>query len=245
MLIAFISDIHGNLPALEAAVADAMARGADRIICCGDMTGYGPFPNDVCIFLKKSHISTIIGNYDQKVLEVPNRGKSAVRKMKSKKLKILLWTVENLGRQGRFYVAGLPERLDLQFPAGGGKFLIVHGSPMSVDDAIYPSITREGLETKLGDARPDVLVCGHTHIPFVKHVGRIFVVNCGSAGHPIDGDPHPSYALVRTEEGVLPQGRVIRFDYDRERTITALRKTSLPKGLRKDFSGGIKRRFME
>lgn len=64
MLMAFISDIHGNLPALEAAVADAKARGAGWIVCCGDMTGYGPFPDDVCRFLKKRRIPTIIGNYD-------------------------------------------------------------------------------------------------------------------------------------------------------------------------------------
>ncbi|MBU3931645.1 MAG: hypothetical protein KKF01_04265, partial [Proteobacteria bacterium] len=70
-------------------------------------------------------------------------------------------------------------------------------------------------------------------------------VNCGSAGHPVDGDPRPSYAVVRTERGAVPRGRIIRFDYDRDLTITALKKTSLPKGLRKDFTGGIKRRFIE
>ena len=64
MLIAFISDIHGNLPALEAAVADAEARGANRIICAGDMTGYGPFPDAVCRFLEERRIPAIIGNYD-------------------------------------------------------------------------------------------------------------------------------------------------------------------------------------
>ena len=114
-----------------------------------------------------------------------------------------------------------------------------------MDDAIYPSVTQQGLKAKLSDARPDILVCGHTHIPFVKRVNRILVVNCGSAGHPVDGDPRPSYALVRTERSAVPRGRIIRFDYDRDLTITALKKTSLPKGLRKDFAGGIKRRFIE
>lgn len=245
MLIAFISDIHGNLPALKAAVVDAKGRGAGRIVCCGDMTGYGPFPGDVCNFLEKLHIPSIIGNYDRKVLEVATQGKSVAREMKSKKRKILLWTIGNMGRQSRHYLAGLPERLDLQIPAGGHKFLVVHGSPISIDDAVYPSITRQGLETKLSDARPEILVCGHTHIPFVRCVGGILVVNCGSAGHPVDGDPRPSYALVRAERGAVPRGRIIRFDYDRDLTITALKKTSLPKALQKDFAGGIKRRFIE
>jgi diadenosine tetraphosphatase ApaH/serine/threonine PP2A family protein phosphatase len=122
--------------------------------------------------------------------------------------------------------------------------LVVHGSPLSLDDVIYPSITGHGLTAKIGDLRPDVLVCGHTHIPFVRRVGGILVVNCGSAGQPIDGDPRPSYALVCAEKGAPPRGRIIRFDYDRRRTIAALKKTSLPKGLRNDLTEGRKRRFI-
>lgn len=114
-----------------------------------------------------------------------------------------------------------------------------------MEDAIYPSITKRGLEAKLGDARPDVLVCGHTHIPFVKRIGGTLIVNCGSAGHPVDGDPRPAYALVRTEQTAAPRGRIVRFEYDRNRTMTALEKTSLPKGLRKDFSEGTKMRFLQ
>lgn len=245
MLIAFISDLHGNLPALEAALADAKGRGARRIVCCGDMTGYGPFPDGVCKLLERLHIPAIAGNYDQKAIEAAKQGKPAAKEMKAKKLKILWWTVENLSRRSRLYLAGLPERLDLQIPAGGPRFLVVHGSPVSADDAVYQSITRQGLTKKLGEVRPEVFVCGHTHIPFVRRIGGILVVNCGSAGHPVDGDPRPSYALVRVERGAAPRGRIVRFAYDWERTIAALEKTSLPKGLRKDFSFGIKRRFGE
>jgi predicted phosphodiesterase len=74
MLIAFLSDVHGNMPALESAVADATAHGAERIVCSGDMTGYGPFPDDVCRFLPDRQIPAIIGNYDRKVLTVATRG---------------------------------------------------------------------------------------------------------------------------------------------------------------------------
>lgn len=242
MIIAFISDIHGNLPALEAAVADAKARGARQIFCAGDMTGYGPFPDQVCRFLQKQKIPSIIGNYDGKVMEASKRGSASVKAMKAKKQKILLWTAKNTSRQSLKYLAGLPAGIDLQFPTGQSA-LIVHGSPLSVDDTIYPSITRAGLDAKLGDACPDILVCGHTHIPFVKRFGGMLVVNCGSAGQPVDGDPCPSYALVRLEKGVETRGSIIRFDYDRKRTIAALKKTPLPKGLRKDFAEGNKRRF--
>jgi putative phosphoesterase len=242
MLIAFLSDLHGNMPALETAVTDASARGAERIVCCGDITGYGPFPNDVCHFLQNRQIPAVIGNYDRKVLTVAKQGLSAAQGMKSKKRKILLWTVEHLGRQSQLYLSSLPDQFEMQLPSGH-KLLVVHGSILSPDDVIYPSITRPGLTAKLGDLNPDILVCGHTHIPFVKRIGGILVVNCGSAGQPIDGDPRPSYALVTTEKGALPQGRVIRFDYDRQQTIAALAKTALPKMLRKDLMDGSKRRF--
>jgi putative phosphoesterase len=244
MLLAFISDIHGNLPALESAFADAKKRGASRFFCAGDMTGYGPFPDEVCQFLQKHHIPAITGNYDQKVIAVIRHGSIVAQDMKEKKQRILLWTVEHLSRETQNYLSQLPESMESQL-SSGQKILVVHGSPVSPDDALYPSVTSSGLAVKLGDARPDILVCGHTHIPFVKRVSRILVVNCGSAGHPVDGDPRPSYALVRAGRGLAPSGRIIRFDYDKNKTIAALETTSLPKGLRKDFAEGIKRRFLQ
>ena len=244
MLTAFMSDIHGNLPALEAAVADARARGAEQIITAGDITGYGPFANGVCNYLKKWRIPAIVGNYDQKVIDAFSEGPEVTEVMKKKKREILLWTVEHIGDQNRRYLTGLPDHLDLQL-ADGTKILVVHGSPISMDDAIYPSITKNALEAKLEEAHPDILVCGHTHIPFVKRISGILVVNCSSTGHPVDGDPRPAYALVRIMRGAVPHGRIIRFEYDKEITIRALEKSSLPKGLRKDFSEGIKRRFLQ
>lgn len=243
MLIAFLSDVHGNMPALGAAVADATVRGAERFICTGDMTGYGPFPDEVCHFLQNRPIPALIGNYDRKVLTVAEQGLSAVQGLKSKKRKILLWTLENLSHQSQLYLSGLPDQLDMQLPSGH-MLIVVHGSPLSINDVIYPSITRPGLMAKLGDLRPDILVCGHTHIPFVKRVNGILIVNCGSAGQPIDGDPRPSYVLVSAEQGTPPNGRVIRFDYDHEQTIAALEKASLPKGLQRDLAEGSKRRFL-
>ncbi len=243
MLMACFSDIHGNKPALEAALADAKARGAEALVCAGDITGYGPFPDDVCRFLKREEIAAITGNYDQKVIEAAREGNAVTVAMAPKKRRILRWTVEHLSRQSLRYLAGLPDRLDRRL-ASGHSVLVVHGSPLSPEDTVYPSITGTGLETKLGDLRPDVLVCGHTHIPFVKRLRGILIVNCGSAGHPVDGDPRPAYALVRAEQDTLPHGQIIRFDYDREKTLSALKKTSLPKGLRRDFSEGNKRRFL-
>ena len=241
MLIAFISDIHGNMPALKAALDSAAAYGAERIVCPGDMTGYGPFPDEVCHILQHRQIPAVAGNYDRKVLAVTRQGVSAARGMKSKKRKILLWTVKHLSHQALVYLSALPDQLDLQLPSGH-QLTVVHGSPLSPDDVIYPSITRPVLANKLGKGKPDILVCGHTHIPFVKRMGGTLVVNCGSAGQPIDGDARPSFALVSSERDKLPRGRIIRFDYEHQQTIAALSKSSLPKGLMSDLTNGSKRR---
>ena len=96
MLTAFISDIHANLPALEAAVSDAHKRGASQIYCAGDITGYGPFPDEVCDHLQESGLSSITGNYNTKVLMVIKKGASSVADLQRKKQKILLWTATHI-----------------------------------------------------------------------------------------------------------------------------------------------------
>jgi putative phosphoesterase len=241
MLIACLSDIHGNLPALSAAVADAEKRGADAVYCAGDLTGYGPFPEEVCEFLRARKIATISGNYDLKVLEAARDPARFEKKMKPFKWKVLDWTAKHVGGNGRKYLAGLDTAWRETLPRGI-SFLMVHGSPLSDEDTIYPSITGWGLRQKLDGERPDILVCGHTHIPFVKRVGGTLVVNCGSAGLPVDGDPRPAYALIRTTRGAKPTGRIVRFSYPVDEVTGRLERSSLPQALIEDFTRGNKKR---
>jgi putative phosphoesterase len=242
VLIAFISDIHGNLPALKAAVSDARKHGVDTIMCAGDITGYGPFPDEVCQYLEENGIDSITGNYDCKVLSVIEYGESAVAKISKKKRELLSWVAQHINTGAQQFLAGLPSKIERKLP-GGHDLLMVHGSPVSNEDAIYPSITARALGVKLGEAHPDILVCGHSHIPFVKRIGKTLVINCGTAGHPVDGDPNPSYAILSCDKEAI-HGHILRFGYDTDETIRALKKTSLPYGLQKDFAAGVKRRFL-
>ena len=243
MLVAFISDIHGNLPALEAALTDARFRGAERIYCAGDLTGYGPFPGEVCRILAEEQITTIIGNYDAKVIAALHRSADLKQRMKPGKWKILDWTCRHIDGDAQGFLSSLPAR-HRETLAGRFELLMVHGSPVSVEDTIYPSITPYGLKKKLAGTRLDILVCGHTHIPFVRRVAGILVVNCGSAGHPVDGDPRPAYALMKIEQGKPPSARIIRFDYPKAALFRAIKRSSLPRGLSTDFSEGNKKREM-
>ncbi|MCX5823508.1 MAG: metallophosphoesterase family protein [Deltaproteobacteria bacterium] len=243
MLVAFISDIHGNLPALEAALTDARVRGAEKIYCAGDLTGYGPFPGEVCRVLAGEKITSIIGNYDAKVIATLHRSADLKESLKPGKWKILEWACRHIDDDAQRFLSSLPS-LHRETLAGRFELLMVHGSPVSVDDAIYPSITPYGLKKKLAGARLDILVCGHTHIPFARRVAGALVVNCGSAGLPVDGDPRPAYALVQMEPGKPPSARIIRFDYPKAGLFRAIERSSLPRGLSAEFSEGNKKREM-
>ncbi len=244
MLVAFISDIHGNLPALEAALTDARVRGAEKIYCAGDLTGYGPFPGEICRILAEKQITTIIGNYDAKVIAALHRSADLKEGMKPGKWKILEWTCRHIDGDAQRFLSSLPP-LHHETLAGRFELLMVHGSPVSSEDTIYPSITPYGLKKKLaGTTRLDILVCGHTHIPFVRRVAGALVVNCGSAGLPVDGDPRPAYALVQMGQGKPPSARIIRFDYPKAGLFRAIERSSLPRGLSADFNEGNKKRVM-
>jgi len=152
---------------------------------------------------KKNKIPTISGNYDCKVLDVIKHGKSTADKVSKGEKRNFYFgqqnTIENLLKP--FWKVYQPN-IEEEMPAGR-KLLVVHGSPISNDDDILSSITSNGIKAKLGDACPDILVCGHTHIPFVKRFGKLLIVNCGSAGQPVDGDPRPSYAIVSADEDTV------------------------------------------
>ena len=127
---------------------------------------------------------------------------------------------------------------------GGRKLLVVHGSPISNDDDILPSITTIGLKSKLADIHPDILFCRSYPYPFYQQIGGVIIINCGSAGQPVDGDPRHSYAIVSIDENGIT-GHIVRFDYDINEVVAALKNTSLPRGLQKDFAQASRRRFLE
>jgi predicted phosphodiesterase len=241
MLIAFISDIHGNLPALRAALADAKSRGAQKIYCAGDLVGYGPFPDQVCRVLAEEKITTIAGNYDAKALSLLHDSGDGKTELKPGKKMILTWTSRQISPTSEAFLAALPFSHRETLP-GGFKLLMAHGSPVCWEDTVYPSLTRYALEKKLAGERPDILVCGHTHIPFIKKIAGISVINCGSAGQPVDGDPHPSYALLHLKPTGAPAGRIIRFSYPQEELIRAIAGSSLPGYLADDFISGTKKK---
>jgi putative phosphoesterase len=218
--VVFLSDIHANFPALCRALEWAQRNRADRVVCAGDCVGHGPHPTEVVRLLMEQKIEAILGNVDRKVLDLLRTPKKLKKRLEKKAHAPAAWTALALGDAERAWLAGLPR--ELRFSVGGADAWVVHGSPLSDTDYILPSITQKALTAKLGESRPHVLVCGHSHIPFARRVAGVRVVNCGSVGRPVDGDPRGALALCDFPGNDRVTCRIVRFAYPLDPLIADL-----------------------
>jgi len=238
MKIAFFSDIHSNFPALCGAFASAERHKVSKIFCAGDVVGIGPHPIEVVRLLKERNVQTIRGNLDRKIVNLIKKEKGLKKLLKNKKKASLAWTALQMGEEEKSWLLNLPPEINIQIE--GVSFLIVHGSLLSDADYIYPSITSIGLSSKMKDKKTDVLVCGHSHIPFIKVVNNIRVINCGSVGKPIDGDPRGSYILVDISKSIPFHSEIIRFNYNTDNLVRDLEERKVPGISSDEFKLGVK-----
>lgn len=236
MRYALISDIHANLPALEAVLDDiASRRDIQSTYHLGDLVGYAPWPDEVVALLRARGIAGVAGNYDSTVgtgykhcgcqYEDPVQAEQAHVSFE--------WTKAHIGEDTRAWLAQLPFRLDI-LPNGGHlsgpRLVLVHGTPTlntvywtedRSDDFCRKMAQTAGL--KSGDA----IAFGHTHKPWRRSVDGIEYINTGSVGRPKDGDPRAGYVLIDiggAEIGV----EFVRVAYDVEGAATAILESDLP-----------------
>lgn len=224
--IALISDVHGNLPALEAVLADAARHAAEAIWNLGDMLGYAPFPNEVIRTLRDARAVNIIGNYDLKVLAFKRQQGKWKRKKAPAKYAGFAWNDAHLLDESRAFLGSLPEQARRK--VGGLEALLVHGSPASVSELLGAETKGPRLKELAQMARADLVVCGHSHEPFVRRVEETSFINPGSVGRPEGGDWRASYALVACSNGALKVGHR-RVPYDIERVVRGVHAAGLPK----------------
>jgi diadenosine tetraphosphatase ApaH/serine/threonine PP2A family protein phosphatase len=236
--IAFVSDIHGNWPALEAVLDDLAGReGIEEVICLGDVVGYGADPVRCLDHVRGSGWLCLVGNHDRACTDPGLLGwfnadaAAAIR-----------WSVEQLDGERLDWLRSLPER------AERGESTLVHGSPRDpVYEYILDGSTAQANLRLIGDR---LCFHGHTHVPGVFHVehGRVMhdyehgslgiaapaLVNPGSVGQPRDGEPDASYGVWDSGEATFEFRRV---PYDRERAKQAILEAGLPPrlALRLDF----------
>jgi len=226
MIIAVIADIHANLPALRAVLKHARAAGAGPIEEWRDHLGYGPFPSEVVDAVQKKRFVNILGNYDAKVLRVPEKGH--MRKANRCKLRELAfsWAYDNQTPAQHSYLQSLPTPLRLTL--GPCRVLLVHGSPASPNEHLSPALPPDRLHELAALAEADLVICGHSHQPFLIHSGSTWFLNPGSVGRPDDHDPRSAYALLTLTPSGAISARFFRLPYDWQKTAAAVQKKGLP-----------------
>jgi putative phosphoesterase len=227
MAVAVITDIHANLPSLQAALARVEDLGIERVYCGGDLVGYGPHPNEVCGLIQQRDIPTIYGNYDFAIARDEEDCGCAYVTAHDRELGQLSveWTLAHTERHAKDFMRELP--FDLRFDVDGVPVHLVHGSPRKVNEYLFED-KPASLYERLAAAESDpVLVFGHTHRPWVHEYGGVLFVNCGSVGKPKDGDPRAAFAVLRAAgEGV--QVTIERVTYDAAAVAAEVRASGLP-----------------
>ena len=226
---AVFSDVHGNLPALEAILADIVRREIACTLCLGDLVGYGPSPNEVALLVRDAGIPTLMGNYDQGIgFETGDCG--CVYKTDEQRAEgavSLDWTQRVASEEVKAYLRTLEDHFVLQTP--GGDILAVHGSPRRINEYLFEDRPASAMERMAHEYPYPAILFGHTHVPYARRVGDTVFVNVGSGGRPKDGDWRVCYALVdpaRPREGESFV-EFVRVPYDYERLLADLATTPL------------------
>jgi putative phosphoesterase len=210
MRVAALGDIHGNLPALEAVLAEIGREDVDAIVVPGD-TISGPWPVEVFDLLEEAGARHVRGNADDEVVRRSDRyGQLAI------------WSADRLGEDRVAVAAGWPLTLELDVD-GLGRVLVCHSTPSS-NEPIYTRITPGGeVVALLGPLDADVVVCGHTHIQFDRRLeSGPRLVNAGSVGMPYEARPAAYWALIG------PDVELRRTEYDVEAAVAAIREVGAP-----------------
>jgi len=219
MRLLIVSDIHSNFAALQAVEKDA--GGVDAVAFAGDAVDYGPRPAECIAWLRRHATWAVRGNHDEALGNHTDcRCSEAFRKLS---VATRAMNQERVSHADRRYLAALP--LTALFDFGGVRFGMIHAAPA---DPMYhylpPGLSDNGLRVEMGDFpnMVDVAILGHTHLPFVRRLDNLQVVNPGSVGQPKHGDPRAAYAIW--EDGVITLHRVA---YPVEETLQELQSSDL------------------
>ncbi|OHB76318.1 MAG: hypothetical protein A2Z25_24240 [Planctomycetes bacterium RBG_16_55_9] len=224
MIVALISDIHGNLPALASVLKDAGKAKAKQIWCLGDLVGYVPFPNECIEWVRKKASASIAGNYDQKVIAFKQKRSEWKKTKRPAKFDAFEWNSRHLNSRSRRYLESLPENVRLK--TGRFNVLLTHGSPESIDEPILPETPQQRL-LELGKiAGADVIVMGHTHRFMNRKVGDQWFINPGSVGLPAKSDMRASYALLDISQDKI-EVTERKVQYDLSKVLKGLQEANL------------------
>src|SRR5215469_14471542 len=230
MKIALFSDIHANLPALEAFFASVDERKPDALYCLGDLVGYNVWPSEVINEIRRRRIPTITGNYDFGVGRSSDDCGCAYKtdEERANGAVSISYTNQIVRPDERAYLRSLPAHIKVEFQLNNDKLnlLLVHGSPRRVNEYLFEDREEKSLLRIMTDADADILCFGHTHKPYHRILPSVpdepsqfhHAINIGSVGKPKDGDPRGCYVLLHVNSNATDKENIrvefIRFEYD-------------------------------
>ena len=210
--LAVLSDIHANLPALEAVMQDMAKFNVDSVIVAGDVLNFGPFINQTVERLLDNRWAVLRGNAEIYLLDhgstrAPQEWNDPVR------YPVPLWLNRALNPDLKNAIATWPDALSLRF-SDAPPIRVVHATPQNHWDSIYPTLTDEQIAEYLAGVEEETFITGHTHLPLDRQSGKWHLLNPGSVGVPLDGQFSASYMLLQGDEhGWKPTFRRVAFDY--------------------------------
>lgn len=217
MKLAIISDIHSNFEAITSVLRDIDQQSIDTIICTGDIVGYFTKPNEVIDLIRTRKIMTIQGNHDETIgkgyrLREEDIAKYTIEELHAAASRI--YTNQNISESNRRYLRELPKQLLLEF--NQVKVLCVHGSPLSNKEYMYDN---EEILQKFIEVDADVIISGHTHLPYHHQIGDKIFINAGSVGKPKDG-PQAKYVVLQIDEDGNVSSTVMQVNYSYDTLIS-------------------------
>jgi len=233
--IALFSDMHANLPAFQAVLADIDQRNSlqafDGVYCLGDIGGYASQPNEVQELLMERGYPTLSGNYDENVgNDGADCGCQYINAFDIKMSDVSFrWTRDNTTSENKGWLRTLPGEIRLK--AEGKRVLLCHGSPRSNTEYLFENrsdgFLRQFVHHGRFDAKADVICFGHTHVPYHRVVDNVHFINTGSVGRPKDGDWRAGYCITSLDQSsVLTE--LVRVEYDVDLACSRLIAAGLP-----------------
>lgn len=209
--VAVLADVHGNVPALEAVLADIDDLAPDEVLVGGDLVGRGPQGSAVVALIRERGWRTIRGNHEEYLLAFRDREVPA-EWLHLDEWAAARWMAAELSESDVDYIRALPFSARARRDEG---LLLTHGSPKSTSDGLGPWSRDSKLEGLMGGIDEDLLVCGHTHRPMVRHSKHGMVVNVGSVGLPFNRDRRAQYAILSRSAGTwTAELRQVEYDVD-------------------------------
>lgn len=227
MKIAVLGDIHGNIDALNVAYDTALSNNVDKIYHLGDFGGYAPSVNEVVDFIIEHSIEGVQGNYDDAVANDKEHCGCKYEDMIQSAMATLSfqWTKEHATEKSKDYMRGLP--FDIALSVQGRRVSIFHATPLKNNLYWYNDRDEDFFFRMARKSDADIMIYGHTHIPYRKNLGSKIFINAGSVGKPKDGDTRTCLCIVDIKEDDVITD-FIRIPYDIQKVSSSIIVSGLP-----------------